>query len=107
MQNGAITGFAAPCCVSVAEFICVQNAAPLRSHYVVLIVKKRHSCGRFACVIAAFKAAMMIKRKRSFILVTEQLRVQESAGNRYISEPAYLSTVFTVYLTKTLSDDAV
>jgi hypothetical protein len=92
MRKGAITGFAAPCCVSVAEFICVQMAAPLRSHYVVLIVKKRHSCGRFASVIAAFKAAMMIKRKQNFILTTEQRGVQESAGNRYNSDPAYLFT---------------
>ena len=73
----------------------------------VLIVKKRHSCGRFACVIAAFKAAVMIKRKQSFILMTEQPRVQESARSRYSSDPAYLSTVFTVHLTKMLSDETV
>ena len=73
----------------------------------VLIVKKRRSCGRFACVIAAFKAAVMIKRKQSFILITEHLRVQESAGSRYSFDPAYLSTVFTVHLTKMLSDETV
>lgn len=73
----------------------------------VLIVKKRHSCGRFACVIAALKAAVMIKRKQSFILITEQLSVQESAGRRHSTDPAYLSTVFTVHLTKMLSDETV
>jgi hypothetical protein len=77
MRKGAITGFAGPCCVSVGEFICVQMAAPLRRHYVVLIVKRRHSCGRFASVIVPVKAAMMIKRKQSFILIIEQLCVQE------------------------------
>ena len=77
MRKGAITGFAAPCCVSVAEFICVQMAAPLRRHYVVLIVKRRHSCGRFASVIAPVKAVTMIKRKQGFILTIEQLREQD------------------------------
>lgn len=72
----------------------------------VLIVKKRQSCGHFACVIAAFKVAVMIKRKQSFILITEHLCVQESAGSRYSSDPAYLSTVFTVHLTK-MSDETV
>jgi len=74
---------------------------------VVLIVKKRHSCGHFACVIAAFKVAVMIKEKQSFMIITDNLRAQESAGRRYSSDPAYLSTVFTVHLTKTLSDETV
>ena len=51
----------------------------------------------------------MIKRKQNFILITERLRVQENAGSRYrySSDPAYLSTVFTVHLTKMLSDETV
>jgi hypothetical protein len=63
-----------------AEFVCFsrlhysETAASLRG----LIVKKETSCGLLAYLIAPIIGIMGLKRKRHFILITEQLYEPES-----------------------------